>query len=55
MDRARGIVTAEDLKVFSGVPTGELMGRHLQKLVQVTLIILSDYIHVRSLRWFVLS
>ncbi|XP_075671764.1 uncharacterized protein LOC142641251 [Castanea sativa] len=44
MDRARGVVTGEDLKVFSGMPTSELMGRHLQKLVQV----LGETVHLSS-------
>ncbi|KAF3960157.1 hypothetical protein CMV_015109 [Castanea mollissima] len=43
-DRAHGVVTAEDLKVFSGLPPNELMGRHLHKLVQV----LGETIHLSS-------
>ena len=35
MDRAHGVVTAEDLKVFSGVTFNNVASRHVHKLVQV--------------------
>ena len=35
VDRAHGVVTAEDLKVFSGVPFNNITSRHIHKLVQV--------------------
>ena len=35
VDRARGVVTTEDLKVFSGVPFNNVVTRHVHKLVQV--------------------
>ena len=35
MDRAHGVVTAEDLKVFSGVPFNNDPSCHVHKLVQV--------------------
>ena len=35
MDRAHGVVTAEDLKVFSGVPFNTVTSRHDHRLVQV--------------------
>ena len=36
VERAHGVVTAEDLKVFSGAPFNEVATRHGHKLVQVT-------------------
>ena len=33
MDKAHGVVTAEDLKVFSGVPFNNVTRRHVHKLV----------------------
>ena len=35
MDRAHGVITAEDLKVFSGVPFNTVASRHVRRLVQV--------------------
>ena len=35
VDKAHGVVTAEDLKVFSGVPFNNVTSRHIHKLVQV--------------------
>ena len=35
VDRAHGVTTAEDLKIFSGVPVSEVASRHVYKLVQV--------------------
>ena len=35
VDRAHGVVTAEDLKVFSGVPFNKVASYHVHKLVQV--------------------
>jgi len=35
VDRAHGVVTAEDLKVFSRVPFNNVASRHFHKLVQV--------------------
>ena len=35
VDRAHGVVTAEDLKAFSGVPFNNVATRHIHKLVQV--------------------
>ena len=35
VDRAHGVVTAEDLKVFSGVTFNNIARRHVHKLVQV--------------------
>ncbi|XP_075639932.1 uncharacterized protein LOC142611706 [Castanea sativa] len=44
VDKACGVVTVEDLQVFSGLPPNELVGRHLHKLVQV----LGESIHLSS-------
>ena len=33
--RAQDAFTAKELKVFSGVPSNEIMGCHIHKLVQV--------------------
>ena len=35
VDRAHGVVTAEDLKVFSGVTFNNVASRHVHKVVQV--------------------
>ena len=35
VDRAHGVVTAEDLKVFSGLPLNTVASRHVHRLVQV--------------------
>ena len=35
VDRAHGVITAEDLKVFSGVPFNTVASHHVHKLVQV--------------------
>ena len=35
MARAHEVVTAEELKVFSSMPSNEVVGRHVHKLVQV--------------------
>ena len=35
MDRAHGVITADDLKVFSGVPSNTVASRHVHRLVQV--------------------
>ena len=35
VDRAHGVVTAEDLKVFSSVPCNDVATCHVHKLVQV--------------------
>ena len=35
VDRAHGVMIAEDLKVFSGVPFNNVTSRHIHKLVQV--------------------
>ena len=34
VDKAYGVVTAEDLKVFSGVPFNNFVSRHIHKLIQ---------------------
>ena len=33
LSRAQEIFTTEDLKVFSGMPSNEVVGRHIHKLV----------------------
>ena len=35
VDRAHGLITAEDLKVFTGVPPNTMASRHVHRLVQV--------------------
>ena len=35
LDRAHGVVTAKDLKVFSRVPSNTVASRHIHRLVQV--------------------
>ena len=35
MDRAHGVITADDLKVFSGVPSNTVASSHVHRLVQV--------------------
>ena len=35
VDRAHGVITADDLKVFSGVPSNTMVSRHVHRLVQV--------------------
>ena len=35
VDRAHGVITADDLKVFSGVPSNIGASRHVHRLVQV--------------------
>ena len=35
VDRAHGVTTAEDLKIFFGMPVSEVAYRHVHKLVQV--------------------
>ena len=35
VDRAHGVVTVEDLKVFSGMPFNTVASRHIHRLVQV--------------------
>ena len=35
VDRAHGVITADDLKVFSGVPLNTVVSRHVYRLVQV--------------------
>ena len=35
VDRAHGVITAEDLKVFTGVPSNTVASRHVHRLVQV--------------------
>ena len=35
MDRAHGVITAEDLMVFTGVPSNTVASRHVHRLVQV--------------------
>ena len=35
VDRAHGVITAEDLKVFSGVPFNTVASHHIHRLVQV--------------------
>ena len=35
VDRAHGVITAEDLKVFSRVPFNTVASRHVHRLVQV--------------------
>ena len=35
VDRAHGVITVEDLKVFSGVPLNTIASRHVHRLVQV--------------------
>ena len=34
VDRAHGVITADDLKVFSGVPSNTVASRHVHRLVQ---------------------
>ena len=35
VDRAHRVITADDLKVFSGVPSNTVASRHVHRLVQV--------------------
>ena len=35
VDRAHGVITTDDLKVFSGVPSNTMASRHVHRLVQV--------------------
>ena len=35
VDRAHGVITAEDLMVFTGVPSNTVASRHVHRLVQV--------------------
>ena len=35
MERAYEIITTEDLKIFSGVPSNEVVARHVHKIIQV--------------------
>ena len=35
VERAYEVVTTEDLKIFSGVPSNEIVARHVHKIVQV--------------------
>ena len=35
MDQAHGVITAEDLKVFTGVPSNTVASRHVHRLIQV--------------------
>nr|XP_023884771.1 uncharacterized protein LOC111996965 [Quercus suber] len=42
MTRAQDAFTTEDLQVLSGVPSNEIVGRHIHKLVQV----LGETIHI---------
>ena len=35
VDRAHRVITAEDLKVFSGVPSNTVASRHVHRLIQV--------------------
>ena len=35
VDRAHGVIIAEDLKVFSGVPFNTVTSRHVYRLVQI--------------------
>ena len=35
VDRAHGVITADDLKVFSEVPSNTMAGHHVHRLVQV--------------------
>ena len=35
VDRAHGVITADDLKVFSGVPSNTMASCHVHRLVQV--------------------
>ena len=35
VERAHGVVTAEDLKAFSGVPFNMVVNQHVHKLVQI--------------------
>ena len=35
VDRAHGVITADDLKVFSGVPSNTVANRHVHRLIQV--------------------
>ena len=35
VDRAHGVATAEDLKIFFGMPVSKVASRHVHKLVQV--------------------
>ncbi|XP_065629525.1 uncharacterized protein LOC112018078 [Quercus suber] len=44
MDRAHGVVTTEDLKVFSGIPFNDVATCHVHKLVQV----LGESLHITS-------
>ena len=41
--RAQDTFTAEDLKVFSGMPSNELVGRHIHKLIQVMYLCTSTF------------
>ena len=40
MDRAHGFITADDLKVFSGVPSNTVASRHVHRLIQVRVFFL---------------
>ena len=35
VDRAHGVITAEDLKVFTGVPSNTVASRHVHRLIQI--------------------
>ena len=41
MDRAHGVMTAEDLKVFTGVPFNVVANQQVHKLVQVISLCIS--------------
>ena len=35
MEKAHEVVITEDLKIFSGLPSNEIVARHVHKIVQV--------------------
>ena len=35
VERAHEVVTTVDLKIFSGVPSNEIVARHVHKIIQV--------------------
>ena len=41
MDRANELLTPREMKEISGVPSHKMVSRHVQKLVQVTVLLLS--------------
>ena len=53
LTRAQDPFTIEELKVFSGRPSNEIVGRHIHKLVQVMYLynLLSPFIYLFFFTW----